>query len=47
VQALQASLKQAAAAPTAGSLPDLSGSLEALRTLKFAQERAAGRAAPK
>jgi uroporphyrin-3 C-methyltransferase len=47
VQVLQASLKQAAAAPTAGSLPDLSGSLEALRMLKLAQERAAGRAASK
>lgn len=47
VMALQASLKQAAAAPTAGSVPDLSGSLEALRALKLAQERAAGRAAPK
>ena len=47
VQALQATLKQAAAAPTPGSVPDLSRSLEALRALKLAQERAAGRAAAK
>jgi uroporphyrin-3 C-methyltransferase len=47
VQALQATLKQAAAAPTAGTLPDLSRSLEALRALKLAQERASGRAATK
>jgi uroporphyrin-III C-methyltransferase len=47
VQTLQATLKQAAAAPTPGSVPDLARSLEALRTLKLAQERAAGRAAAK
>jgi uroporphyrin-3 C-methyltransferase len=47
VQALQATLKQVAAAPSSGALPDLSRSLEALRALKLAQERASGRAAAK
>ena len=47
VQALLATLKQAAAAPTPGGVPDLSRSLEALRTLRLAQERAAGRAPAK
>jgi uroporphyrin-3 C-methyltransferase len=43
VQALQASLKQLAVAPMAGEMPDLVGSLEALRVLRLAQERAPGR----
>jgi uroporphyrin-3 C-methyltransferase len=47
VQSLQATLKQAAATPTPGAVPDLSRSLDALRTLRLAQERAAGRAPAK
>jgi uroporphyrin-3 C-methyltransferase len=47
VQALVATLKQAAAAPTPGGVPDLTRSLDALRTLRLAQERAAGRAPAK
>ena len=42
VQTLQATLKQLAAAPMAGEMPDLVGSLEALRVLRLAQERAPG-----
>jgi uroporphyrin-3 C-methyltransferase len=41
VQALQATIKQLAATPMPGSPPDLAVSLEALRVLRFAQERAA------
>jgi uroporphyrin-3 C-methyltransferase len=44
VQAVQATLKQAAAAPAPSATPDLGRSLEALRVLKLAQERAPGRA---
>jgi len=43
VQALQSTLKQVAATPMAGELPDLARSLEALRLLKLAQDRAPGR----
>ncbi len=45
VQALQATLKQLAATPMAGEMPDLAGSLEAVRVLRLAQERAPGRPA--
>ncbi len=45
VQALQATLKQLAATPMAADLPDLTRSLEALRVLRLAQDRAPGRAA--
>ena len=45
VQALQASLKQLAATPLAGEMPDLSRSLEALRVLRLSQDRAPGRPA--
>src|SRR5437899_8994976 len=45
VQALQASLKQFAATPLAGEMPDLSRSLEALRVLRLSQDRAPGRPA--
>jgi uroporphyrin-3 C-methyltransferase len=45
VQALQASLKQLAATPMGAALPDLAQSLEALRVLRLAQDRPAGRAA--
>jgi len=41
VQALQATIKQLAATPMPGSAPDLAVSLEALRVLRLAQERAA------
>ncbi len=44
VQALDATLKQLAAAPTAGEMPDLGGSLEALRLLRIAQDRTPARA---
>ena len=44
VQAVQATLKQLAATPMGGDLPDLGGSLEALRVLRLAQERAPARA---
>jgi uroporphyrin-3 C-methyltransferase len=47
VQALVATLKQATAVPRPVGVPDLSRSLEALRTLRLAQERAAGRAPAK
>jgi uroporphyrin-3 C-methyltransferase len=43
VQALQATLKQVAATPLAGEMPDLSRSLEALRVLRLSQDRAPGR----
>jgi uncharacterized protein HemX len=43
VQALQATLKQLAATPMAGEVPDLAGSLEAVRVLRLAQERTPGR----
>ena len=45
VQAVQATLKQLAATPMGGSVPDLTGSLEALRVLRLAQERAPARGA--
>jgi uroporphyrin-3 C-methyltransferase len=44
VQAMQATLKAAGATSAAGAVPDLSRSLEALRVLKLAQERATSRA---
>jgi len=43
LQALQATLKQVAATPLAGEMPDLSRSLEALRVLRLSQDRAPGR----
>ena len=43
VQALQTTLKQLAATPMAGEMPDLAGSLEAVRVLRLAQERTPGR----
>jgi uroporphyrin-III C-methyltransferase len=43
VQALQATLKQLAATPLAGEMPDLSRSLEALRMLRLSQDRTPGR----
>lgn len=39
VQALQATLKQLAATPLAGEMPDLSRSLEALRVLRLSHDR--------
>ena len=45
VQALQATLKQLAATPMAGEMPDLASSLEAVRVLRLAQERTPGRPA--
>ena len=45
VQALQATLKQIAATPLAGEMPDLSRSLEALRVLRLSQDRAQARPA--
>jgi uroporphyrin-3 C-methyltransferase len=45
VQAMQATVKQLAATPMAGEMPDLARSLEALRLLRLAQDRAPGRAA--
>jgi uroporphyrin-3 C-methyltransferase len=45
VQAMQATVKQLAATPMAGEMPDLTRSLEALRVLRLAQDRAPGRAA--
>ena len=45
VQALQAALKQVAATPLAGDMPDLSRSLDALRVLRLSQDRAPGRPA--
>ncbi len=47
LQVLQATLKQVAATTMPGELPDLARSLEALRLLKLAQERAPGRASDK
>jgi uroporphyrin-III C-methyltransferase len=44
VQMLQATLKQLAGTPMAADLPDLTRSLEALRVLRLAQDRAPGRA---
>jgi uroporphyrin-3 C-methyltransferase len=43
VQTVQATLKQVAAAHTSGETPDLVASLEALRVLRLAQERATTR----
>ncbi len=43
VQALQATLKQVAATPLGGEMPDLSRSLEALRVLRLAQDRTPSR----
>ena len=43
VQALQSTLKQVAATPTTGELPDLARSLEALRLLKLARDQTPGR----
>jgi len=43
VQTLQATLKQLAATPMAGEMPDLGASLEAVRVLRLAQERTPGR----
>ena len=45
VQTLQATLKQMAATPLGGEMPDLSRSLEALRMLRLAQDRTPGRPA--
>jgi hypothetical protein len=45
VQTLQATLKQFAATPLGGEMPDLSRSLEALRVLRLSQDRAPGRSA--
>jgi len=44
VQALQATVKQLAATPMPGEMPDLTRSLEAVRALRLAQDRAPGRA---
>ena len=45
VQAALATLKQMAATPMGGDMPDLTASLEALRVLRLAQERAPARSA--
>jgi len=45
VQACRTNLKQLAATPMGAAVPDLARSLEALRTLRLAQDRPAGRAA--
>jgi hypothetical protein len=45
VQSVQATLKLLAATPATGSMPNLTRSLEAVRALRAAQERGAGRAA--
>jgi uroporphyrin-3 C-methyltransferase len=45
VQTVQGTLKQLAATPMGRDLPDLGGSLEALRVLRLAQERAPARPA--
>jgi uroporphyrin-3 C-methyltransferase len=45
VQTVQATLKLLAATPATGSMPTLTRSLEAVRALRAAQERGAGRAA--
>ncbi len=47
VQGLLATLKQAGVTASAGALPDLARSLEALRVLKLAQDRAMSRAPTK
>jgi uncharacterized protein HemX len=44
VQTMQATVKQLAATPMGGDMPDLGASLEALRVLRLAQERAPVRA---
>jgi len=44
VQTMQATFKQLAATPMGGDMPDLGASLEALRVLRLAQERAPARA---
>ena len=44
VQTMQATLKQLAATPMGGDMPDLGASLAALRVLRLAQERAPARA---
>lgn len=46
VQTLLATIRQLLAAPMAADLPDLSRSLEALRVLRLAQDRAPGRPPP-
>ena len=43
MQAVQATVKQLAASPMPGETPDLTRSLEALRVLRLAQDRAPGR----
>lgn len=43
VQALQATVKQLATMPMPGEMPDLTRSLEAVRVLRLAQDRAPGR----
>ena len=43
VQALQATIRQLAATPMPGEMPDLTRSLEAVRALRLAQDRAPGR----
>lgn len=45
VQAMQATLKQVAATPMAADVPDLARTLEAMRVLRLAAERAPGRSA--
>jgi uroporphyrin-3 C-methyltransferase len=45
VQAVQATLKQLAVTPMGGEMPDLAGSLEAVRVLRLAQDRAPARPA--
>lgn len=45
VRTVQATVKQLAATPMGGDMPDLTGSLEALRVLRLAQERGPARAA--
>ncbi|MEP6656264.1 MAG: uroporphyrinogen-III C-methyltransferase [Betaproteobacteria bacterium] len=45
VQVIQASLKQMAATPMTADVPDLSRTLEAMRVLRLAAERAPGRSA--
>ncbi len=46
VQDLQATLKQMVATPLPGEMPDLTRSLEAVRVLRLAQDRAPGRSPP-
>ena len=45
VQAMQATLKQLAATPMGGAMPDLGASLEAVRVLRLAQERTPAKSA--